>query len=685
MAVETPVPLVTPGRRRVFRTAAVVAFALLAVRLWHIQLYQGSELRRQAEANAFVPREIDADRGVIYDRDGRQLVLNSPRFSVSIVPAGLPRDDAARWRDLEKLAAILGIEARADNASRLGDTAADDASAASRFRRPSIESLLPRRPSGGIDWGRWDAVPIARDVGRGTAFRLMEAGLELPFVQVSELSVREYPTGPTMGQILGFTGSIPEDELADYDRLGYQIYDVVGRDGLEATYERYLRGAKGEKIVEIDATGRELRSLGTPREPVPGHSLHLTVDLAFQRAVEDALGEGLRATGSRSGAVVALDPRDGAVRALVSLPNYDNNLFASGASQAEFARLLENTDRPLVNRAISGLYPPGSTFKLVTAAAALEEGVITTQTRIFDPGHISLTHEYDPTQSTPFFCWLRSGHGWLNVVGAVAHSCNVFFYEVAGGYFEGNHRQEGLGSDRLARYARAFGIGQPTQIELFGEAAGRVPDKEWLAEWSGDYWTTGLTYDMGIGQANTLATPLQMANVAAAVANGGTLHRPHLVARVADADGNTVATPGGTLGHLPVADAHLAAIREGMAGAVAYGTAQRAWTRIPSQVSVAGKTGTAIFCDYIGDAPGGPCRRDADGNLLTHGWFVAYAPTEAPEVVVAVLIDGSGLDYLLEGSRHAAPVAAEVLRAYFQLPTPQPTATTTPPAATPTP
>jgi penicillin-binding protein 2 len=671
---EAPAPDLT-ARVRLLRVVTVLAFAALVGRLWNLQLDRGSELRRQAEANAFVPREIEADRGVIYDHAGRILVQNSPQFSVSVVPAAMPRDETARWQDLDKLGKMLGIPSRSGAAARPTPGASEVSPAGFEADPASLERVLPRDKSGAIDWSTWAAVPVARNVDRATAFRLMEAGLELPFVSVSQLTVREYPTGSTMGEILGFTGSIPESRLQDYLDRGYQIYDVVGRDGLEATYEQYLRGTKGEKMVEIDSTGRELRALGTPRQPVAGASLKLTMDLDFQQAAQAALARGLAKTGARSGAVVALDPRDGAVRALVSLPNYDNNLFAAGASREDFAALLDDPDRPLVNRAIAGLYPPGSTFKMITASAALQEGVITTKTRIFDPGSISLTNEYDPSASTPFYCWLGSGHGWLDVVGAIANSCNVFFYEVAGGYYDESHRQEGLGSERLGRYARAFGLGQPTQIELNGEAEGRVPTKEWLADWSGEAWTTGLTYEMGIGQANTLATPLQMANVTAAVANGGTLYRPHLVESVTNANGDIVATPGGVLGHVPVSSDYLAAVREGMRGAVVYGTANPAWTQLPTSVAVAGKTGTAIFCDYIGDVAGGPCRRDSHGNLLTHGWFVAFAPADNPEVVVAVLIDGSGLDYLLEGSLNAAPVASEVLRAYFHLPGAVPTGT----------
>jgi penicillin-binding protein 2 len=675
-----------------FRMLVIVAFALLTARLWHIQLARGIELRTQAEANSFVTREIEADRGVIYDSEGRQIVRNSPRFTVSVVPAALPEHEDAQLRQLRKLARILGIDLRSGTVKRIGTrTAGGQDTAALRLfdaDEPSLEELLPRTSSGRVDRSLWNPVPVARNVSRSAAFALFEASVEMPFITIGESSVREYPTGPTLGQVLGFTGSIPRDLLGDYLSQDYRIYDIVGRDGLEATYERYLRGRKGEKIVEIDATGREQRQIGEARAPMAGHSLELTIDSEFQRAAEEALARGLLATGARSGAAVALDPRSGAVRSIVSLPNYDNNMFSTGARPDEFAELLNNPDLPLLNRAITGQYAPGSTFKLVTAAGALEEELITRRTRIFDPGYISLTNEYNPEESTPFFCWLRSGHGSLDVVGAIAHSCNVFFYQIAGSYYEEGHRQDGLGSDRLAHYARAFGLGSASGIELYGEASGRVPTKDWLAEWTGDFWTTGLTYDMGIGQANTLVTPLQMARVVAAVANGGRLYEPHLVDRVVRADGEVVSHPGGDWTQVPVSPQHLATVREGMRGAVLWGTALPAWTHLPTKVDVAGKTGTAIFCDYIGDSTGGkiPCRTDREGNLLTHAWFVAFAPYEDPEIAVAVFIDGSGLDYLLEGSRHAAPVAAEILRSYFDLPAFSPTPTATPCSdCTPTP
>jgi penicillin-binding protein 2 len=741
--VADSTPKLSARRVRLIRALSIALFAVLGLRLWHIQFVRGEELRKQAAANRFVAREIEADRGVVYDASGRQVVMNRPRFTVSVVTAALPEDPSAREAVFTRLSDILGIPVRgapiysglaagstglaagstggaagtngeaAGNAGVAADTKGEARARAAGS--PGLISLLPQDERGNLVIS-WDAVPIARNVARLEAFELMEASVDLPGVIIGESPVREYPAGPTLSHILGFTGSIPEEELDDYREQGYKIYDIVGRSGLEATYEDVLRGTKGRKWVEVDAMGREIRTVGEPEPPTPGGNLHLTIDLRLQQAAEEALVKGLGSIGARTGAIVALDPRNSAVRALVTWPSYDNNMFATGASPEEFTKLLTHEDRPLVNRAITGQYPPGSVFKIITASAALQEGVIKPNTRIFDPGTIYLPNEYDPEIKYPFQCWLSGGHGNLNVVGALAHSCDVFFYEVAGGYYEDGSNQDGLGSALLAQYARAFGLGAPTQLELLGEASGRVPTKEWLAEWSGMYWGTGQTYIMGIGQGFTLVTPIQMANAVAAVANGGTLNRPHLV-ESAEGSSRQVEELPDELGTVPVDDDYLALVRQGMRGAVDFGTALRAWTHLPSAISVAGKTGTAEFCDWVvvepeesdtnsdsesadaaddaggegavGDADdessssddtqdssvnyNGYCRRDREGHLLTHAWFVAFAPAEEPEIALAVFIDGSGLDHIIEGSRDAAPIAAEVLNAWFDLPPATPT------------
>lgn len=669
------------ARLRFLRVAALVAFALLGARLWHLQIVRGAELRRQAQANTLAVREIEADRGVIYDLNGGMVAQNSPRFSVSIVPAALPRSEADQRRVLRRLATILGLRWRAMSAPEPATGAAPGGDPGSglppemRLDWPGLWGLLPVDHRGRLV-RTWSASIVARNVPREAAFALMEAAAELPGVIVGESAVREYPAGPTLAHVLGFTGSIPEEEVDRYTQRGYQLYDIVGRSGVEATYEETLRGRKGHHQVVVDALGKTLSVAEELEAPVSGNSLVLSIDLALQRAAEQALGRRLAALGARSGAVVAIDPRNGAVRALVSWPSYDNNLFALGARPEAYAQLIGDPNLPLVDRAISGQYPPGSIFKIITASAALQEGVVSPTQRITCPGVITLYNQYDRSIPYPFFCWQRGGHGALTVREALSHSCDVFFYQAAGGYHENGANQDGLGSERLARYAREFGLGAPSGIELLGEEDGRVPTARWLAETTGEFWGTGETYNMGIGQGKTLVTPLQMANAIAAIANGGALYRPHLVERVVDPEGRVVAQPGSVIRQLAVAPDWLAQVRAGLRGAVLFGTAQPGWSHLPTEVAVAGKTGTAEFCDTVRFENGTvDCRRDREGHYLTHAWFVAFAPYEKPEIALAVVIDGSGLDHVIEGSREAAPVAGDVLRAYFKLPPPRSAAT----------
>ncbi len=664
----------TAERLRLLSMIALGVLAILAGRLWQLQVMRGDELRARARSNRFAEREIEADRGVIYDSRGRQVVFNRPQFAVRIVPAALPEEQGERARVLRRVSEVLDIPLTSS------------ASRSTARGRPSVESLLPRDDRGRL-LSTWSAVTVARNVPRRAAFELMEDEVDLPGVIIGESSVREYPYGPTLAHLLGFTGSIPEESVDGYVARGYQRYDVVGRTGLESTYEPDLRGVKGERIVMVDAMGQALETMAEPAQPVAGRSLRLTIDTDFQREVEDALRRGLERIGAGSGAVVALDPRDGAVRAMVSLPTFDNNMFSTGASAEEWSGLLEDPSLPLLNRAISGQYPPGSCFKLITATASLQEGLVSPNTAVTCPagGIIYVANEYDPGITYPFYCWSRAGHGHVTMREALAHSCDVYFYEVAGGQATGRPPISGLGSQRLSRYAERFGLGARSDIALLGEAEGLVPTPGWLQEAWGMYWGTGQTYIMGIGQGYTLVTPLQMANVTAAVANGGTLYRPKLVQSLADSEGRAVESRTERreiLQRLDVDPGHLAVVRSGMRGAVEYGTSQSAWTRLPTQVSVAGKTGTAEFCDSYVREDGTPdCRRDPDGNLLAHAWFVAFAPYENPEIALAIFVDGSGLNRVIQGSSEAAPIAGDVLRAYFDLPPLESATPTAEPAA----
>jgi len=456
--------------------------------------------------------------------------------------------------------------------------------------------------------------------------------------------------GPLTAHILGYVGRIPAEEVERYEALGYDPHlDRVGLAGVEYTFEEELKGRKGQKYIEVDVAGREIRTVGVPQEANSGHNLILALDLDLQRATEEALRAGMEAVESTSGSVIALNPQTGEVLALATLPSYDNNLFAGGISAEDYKRLAEDPEHPLVNHAIGGQYPPGSTMKIILAAAGLEGQVISSQHRLFCQGTLWLPNRYFPDNrelAQPFYCWLKSGHGALHIVEALAYSCDIFFYQLGGGLRE----FEGIGLARLTEYAKRFGLGQRSGIALTGETAGLVPTAKWKRLNYAENWTTGDTYNISIGQGFILATPLQMVNATAAVANGGTLYRPQIGYEVRTADGQLVHPfRSEVIRQVDVSPQYLELVRQGLRGAVAWGTARRA--DLP-EVAVAGKTGTAEFL--------GP--RDEKGNLPTHAWFTAFAPYEDPEIALVVFVAGGG-----EGSSTAVPIAAQILRHYFGL------------------
>jgi penicillin-binding protein 2 len=645
----------------VYRAVVVLAFVLLAGRLWQLQIVRGDQYRLQADTNRFRVEAIDAPRGVIYDRNGQIVIRNKASFAVSIVPADLPDDQAPDV--YEQLSNLLGIPVS-------GQTAGVDT-----VSRPGIQEIV----EAGREHDPYAPVLVKANVPRDIALIIEEAHLSLPGVRVETAPIREYVTGSLMSHILGYMGPIPKESADVYLKQDYAPDDRIGLAGIEYTFEDALRGDKGQRFVEVNVLGRVLRTIGKPIESTPGHNLYLTVDAQLQKDVENILRTALHEIGASSGVALVGDPNTGEILAMVSIPAYDDNLFAGGIAAQDWEKLTTAPFNPLLDRAIAGLYPPGSIFKLIPAAAALQEGVIAPNTLINDPGVILVKNQYFPDDldlAQPFYCWLKTGHGKLNVVGAIAQSCDVFFYEVAGGFED----FRGLGVDRLAQYAEAFGLGAPTGIDLPGEAAGLVPTPRWKRRRfgaEGGVWTTGNTYNMGIGQGDVLVTPLQMFNMVSAIANGGTLYRPQIVQRIVDSQGQTVDSfKPEVIREVPVNPAYLAIVREGMRQAVTVGTAQPAWTHLPEEVRVAGKTGTAEFCQP--NEAGTDCMRDEDGNLPTHAWFVAFAPFEAPEIVVVVFVDGRGIGHVIEGSQIAAPIAADIIRTYYGLPAWQPPPTPTP-------
>jgi penicillin-binding protein 2 len=633
----------------IFRACVVVAFAILAFQTWQLQIVQGGEYVDKADRNRFRLKSIDALRGVIYDREGRLLAGNVPSFAVSIVPADLPEEEEDRV--FEYLSSLLDVPITSHDSSTSGINPVD---------RQYLAEVEEYEPEPGmkerVDAGR-DApfipVRIASNVSRDIAFIIEEEGLQLPGVTVEIEPLREYISGTLFAHITGYVGHIPEQDLDSYLDLAdadYDANDVVGLTGVELTYEDELRGEKGQRHVEVDVTGREIQTIGPQVDPVPGYNLVLSLDADLQAAITEILEKGIRDAGSESGVVVAMDPQTGEILAMVSLPSYNANLFIGGIEEEEYTQLSEDPRHPLVNHAISGQYPPGSTFKIVTAAAGLGEGTVTPSSVIFCPGTIWIPHRFapeDPELAQPFNCWLQTGHHSISMVEAIAQSCDIYFGVLAGGYGE----FEGLGQAALHDYALYFGLGEPTGIDLPGETTGLVPDETWKRLTYGETWVTGDTFNAAIGQGFILTTPLQILNATAAVANGGELYRPQIVREIRDADGNLVEPFAPDLiRKLPVSPETIEIIRQGMRGAVTHGTA---WAANLGGVAVAGKTGTAEF----------PGTRDWEGNLPTHAWFTAFAPFDDPEIALVVFVEGGG-----EGSLVSVPMAAEILSYYFNLP-----------------
>lgn len=649
----------------VLRGVVLVALLGLVVRVWFLQVVQGERYRAYADTMRIRTVSLDAPRGVIYDQSGILLAQNLPSFTVQLVPQDLPEDEEARYQVILRALQIVQT-VDGDRWSPVEEPPPPPPEPQDRWERAlpvptpeeklfslteyahtcwdRVEALLPVAPS--------VPVPIAEKISRDAAMILEGAHLDLPGVRVQVHSLRHYPTGQLTAHIVGYMGRIPAETQQEYLDRGYETDDWVGLAGVERYYEEYLRGKKGSKSVEVDVLGREVRTVGEVIPPTPGYNLVLSLDLDMQRATEAALRRGMREAGVESGVAIVMDPRDGRVLAMVSLPAFDNNLFAAGISAADYRRLSEDPNYPLVNHAISSLYPPGSTFKIVPASGALQEGTVTPSTLLTCEGVMWVPHRYFPddrSMDQPFYCWIHKagiGHGPIALRDAIAVSCDIYFYKLAGGFED----FPGLGLEALRKYALLFGLGESTGIDLPGELPGLVPDARWKRLHWAENWVTGDTYNMAIGQGFILTTPLQMLNATAVIANRGTLYRPRIALRVTDGEGRTVQEfPPEVIRHVPVDPENLEVVREGMLAAVEWGTAKGAY--LP-EVAVAGKTGTAEF----------PGPRDAQGNLPTHAWFTAFAPYEDPEIAVVVFLYGGG-----EGSKAAAPVAAEILRHYFGL------------------
>lgn len=647
---------------RLFAVLIVLAFVVLAYNLYQIQVVQGKQYKQAAEENRIRLLRTDAARGIMYDRNGAALVRNEPQFNVSIVPADMPSEEQEDI--LKKLSVLidapLATSIEADTTDALGALASDvSRTFVAPTRRPGLRELVNE----GRRTDPFNPVLVKTNIPRLIAFELQEQSANYPGVRVEIAPVRTYPEGAVVAHLLGYLGAIPGEAFTEYEKRGYQQNDLVGASGLEASYEDQLRGRSGTELAIVDANGNILSS-SEQEAPIPGNNLILSLDLELQKQVEAALKKGMAKKNVKQAVAIVMNPNNGEILAMVSLPTYDNNLFARGIRPTDFNALNQDKDRPLINHAISGMYPPGSVYKLFSAAGALQEGVIDQNTQLFDPGIIYLPNRFypdDPKLAQPFYNWYRPGFGFVNIIDAIANSNDIFFYKLNGGFTD---FPTPLGQALMADYARLFGYGTESGIDLPGEAPGLVPDPKWKQLTLNEQWTTGDTYNMAIGQGFVLATPLQVLNVTATIANGGTLYRPHFARAVVNSSGTVTNTiEPQVIRKLPIDAKNFALVRQGMREAVTRGTA---WKVNFSDLEVAAKTGTAEFF--------GPRVR---GNLPTHAWFTAYAPYDKPEVAVVVFVYGGG-----EGSEVAAPITADILRAYFKLPESAPV---TQPAAPPPP
>ena len=592
-----------PMRFLAFGVVVAVVVAALTTRLVFLQIQQAPRFEALAEANRTATEPIASTRGVVYDRTKKLLVRNVPTWTVKIRPSDLPYPQ--RDAVVARLSELLGL-------------------------KPAEINLRIESNTG----SSFDLVRIKSDVPETTARIIAEEGLKLPGVQVAVESRRDYLYGPLVSQILGYTGAIDAAQLADLQAKGYLPDDIVGKAGVEASYETELRGTYGAQTVERDATGRVVRVLETAQEAVPGSSLRLTIDLKEQRYAQQALEWGLKEAGVRRGVFIVMNPQTGEILAMVSLPTYDDNDFAEGITDAQMKKYLTDPDTPFVNHAIAEQYPPGSTYKLVTGAGALQDRKITKSSEV-------LSKPYVQVGPDKYWEWNKRGWGPLNIVTGFGHSSDTFFYQLS----------SMLGIDRLAYWAKQWGFGARTGIDLPGEVAGLVPTNQWKQDTFGQQIFTGETLQAGIGQGFDVATPIQVLNAYAALANGGKLYKPQVVREVIGPDGK-VARPFAKklIRKIPVSTANLQTMR---LAARNVATSRHTYNVVDMPIVVAGKTGTAEFGV-----------RDAKGRLPYHTWYAGFVSKSGD-----VRKPDSQLAFVsfVYGANTVGNAATEVAKYYLQL------------------
>lgn len=569
---------------------SVLVIAVLIGRAAYLQIYQGEYYAGLADGNRIRIVPAMAPRGTFYDRNGELLVTNRPGFSVSLLPLTAPISDDV----IERLSSLLKVPAE------------------------DIKKKIAGHSG-------FDPIRIKTDVTPDIVSIIEEQKSSYPGVVIEVTPIRDYILKQEGAHTFGYVSEINDTELEKMKDQGYKSGDIIGKFGLEKVYDKELRGENGGQQVEVDVSGKPVQILGR-KEPVPGDDLELTIDIKLQQAAEKAVDDQLTQIGAHAAAAVVMNPQTGEILAMVSRPAFDPNLFAHGISSKDWNQLNNNPYHPMDNKTITGEYPPGSTFKIVTGTAALTEGVVTPDEQIFDSGH----HWIIPKGNAD-----GEALGWLNFRTALAHSDNVYFYEM------GNR----LGIDRLEKYARMFGLGQKTGIDLPYEATGLVANRRYKEKNFDDgEWYLSETFDAAIGQGFNLVTPLQAAMVMGEIAADGKRYKPHVVNRILAPDGSVVKEfQPELLSQLDVPEEDIKLVQDGLHDVTKYGTAASSFRGFT--VDIAGKTGTA---------------ENSQGR--DHGWFVAYGPFDNPNIVVAVIVENGGY-----GSQSAVPIGRKILEAAFGL------------------
>lgn len=573
-------------------------FFILFCQTFYFQIIEGGRLSTLAKNNAFIIHQIQAHRGVIYDQFFNQLVFNQPSFNLILSIRDLPQGQDQKIKLLNEVSQIINVE---------------------------VKTIKEK-----IDQAELNQVLILENLSHQTLIILEARMNNLPGFEIQKNMIRFYQDGEIFSHLIGYTGKITPQELRE--RPGQTIFDWVGREGIERYYENILRKNPGKRQIERDVFGNiiseEIISL-----PEPGKSLVLWLDSDLQRKIFQELQSSIKRVNAQAGVAIALDPRSGGILSLVSYPSFDNNIFQQSNSE-EINKLLNNQLRPLFNRAVSGQYAPGSTIKPFIAAAALEENLITAETKIFSDGKIEIPHQYNPNIIFTFRDFRRHGHGWTDVKKAIADSVNTFFYAIGGGYKE----QRGLGPDLMKKYLELFGWGKETGINLPGENRGLLPSPSWKQERMNMNWRLGDSYLFSIGQGNVLATPLQLAVATAAIANRGKLLEPQIVKEIINSPNEITKK---IIREDFISPETLEIVRQGMRQTVLSGTGVML-NQLP--VKAAAKTGMA----------------ETPKEGYYHRWLTAFAPYENPEIVLVIIIESVRGDLAI-----ALPPTKEILNWYF--------------------